>query len=100
MPRLAFLCACLCAFPAIAEPLGCGKPADMFADVAKQYGEVPTALMVREGNGGQVLFLTVNPETKTWTMFAQTGTDGKICAVMGGDSWRDMTAPVKPEAGA
>lgn len=77
--------------------LGCGKPKDAFADVAKSHGEKPAQVFVRDG--GQVVFFTVNPETGTWTLFAQQSAD-TICPVMGGDSWRDLTVPVKPEAGA
>ena len=98
MHRLALACVFMCAQigASQAEPLGCNKPKDAFADVGKQYGEVPVAVMVRDG--GQVIFLTVNPETGTFTIWAQQSPD-TICPVMGGDSWRDLTVP-QPKGGA
>ena len=99
--RTALACVLLCAQIGASQAqtqLNCGKPPDVFADIAKQFGERPAQVFVRD-NGGQVLFFTVNPETGTWTLFAQQSAD-TICPVMGGDSWRDLTVPVKPEAGA
>lgn len=96
--RYALACVLLCTASTVQAQtqLNCGKPADAFADIAKQYGERPAQVFVRDN--GQVVFFTVNPESGTWTLWAQQSPD-TICPVMGGDSWRDLTVP-QPKGGA
>lgn len=74
------------AFPAKAAGVQCGPWEDMLRAAFERYGELPAFISIADSNGA-VLTITVNDETGTYTVLAQTDAD-MMCAVASGKDWR------------
>ncbi len=83
MRILAALFACLVSVvPAAAEGT-CFPWEETLVTAYREFGQVPTALAVADGG---VIIVTVNPETKAWTMFIQPDAE-TVCILGAGEYW-------------
>ena len=80
------------AFPARAAGVPCGPWEVMLRALYETHGEVPTYIATT--TSGVVLTVTVNPETKTFTVLSQSNPD-TMCMVSVGENWRDAPANVR-----
>ena len=78
----------LSASPASAQ-MFCTGTADMLAGLASGFGEY----LIGSGlSGGNLMQLTANPQTGTWTILASTP-DGQSCIFAAGDGWSAARLP-------
>jgi hypothetical protein len=87
--------AALVAFVSLAIPASaqqaCGPWEEMLLYAANEYGEYPAYLAT--SNKGYVIVVTVNPETGTFTVFAQPN-ESTACAVDSGEAWGEAPEAV------
>ena len=82
---------CLFAGPALADPV-CIPYKGTLALVDRYYGEVPTFAGIT--GTGALLTVTINPVTRDFTLWLQSGPD-TICPLIGGDQWSSMLGRVQ-----
>lgn len=81
------------AFLVKAAGVECGPWQDMLRAAFERYGELPAFISIADSNQA-VLTVTVNDETGTYTVFAQT-TAETMCAVASGKDWRPAPEGVR-----
>jgi hypothetical protein len=81
---------------AAAAPAACGPRADVLAQLARQYDEVPKAVGL--ANGGNLVEVLASSDGATWTIIL-TSPKGISCLVAAGEAWRELnaTGPTGPE---
>jgi hypothetical protein len=77
--------------PAFAQQQSCGPWEEMLLYAANKYAEYPAFLSTSDK--GYVIVVTVNPETGTFTVFAQPN-ENVACAVDSGKGWNAAPASV------
>jgi hypothetical protein len=76
-------------FPAVAQVV-CAPATDMLAAAEKEYGE--KGLFAGKMQDGRPVYLMLNPETGSWTVFVDRG-DGQLCAAVVGETGGPFRAP-------
>lgn len=77
--------------PANAQEQSCGPWEEMLIYAAEHYAEYPAFLAVSDQ--GAVIIVTVNPETGSYTVFAQPN-EQIACAVDSGQGWNAASEAV------
>jgi hypothetical protein len=77
-----------------AQSIPCGADAKIEAALADRYGEVVQLRGIVEG-GRQMLVLTANAKTGTWTVLVLDGSGG-ACVVAAGDAYTPGVEPLPP----
>jgi hypothetical protein len=72
--------------PANAEQQACGPWEEMLLYAANEYGEFPAFLATSDK--GHVIVIAVNPDTGSFTVFAQPN-ESVACAVDSGKAWNE-----------
>lgn len=100
-PALAALAlACVLVPAAEAQAVRCYPWAAAFKGIYEEYGELPAFISVAQN--GAVITFTVNPESRSWTMWSQISPE-TACMIAAGTDWgappQSVIDGVKAKAG-